>query len=90
MEKVSIPLSLKHEGTQYDGWATPSDHRHPDGLASSYHVVLNENFFGDMSYQNGHWLISEQRPAALVEATGAALSSILKVKAGGIKTDDQG
>ncbi len=77
MEKVSIPISFSHEGTTYKGWATPSDHVHPDGMPSSYHVVLNETFFGDMSYHDGHWLISEQRPASLVKATGDVLSTML-------------
>jgi hypothetical protein len=76
MEKVSIPLSFSHADIIYEGWATPSDHQHPDGMASSYHVVLNETFFGDMSYQDGHWTISEQRPADLVAATGKALLSL--------------
>ncbi len=87
MEKVSIPLSFQHDGILYIGWATPSDHKHPDGLASSYHVVLNENFFGDISFQNGHWLVSEQRPAELVSATGTALSAVLsKREAGSVQT----
>jgi hypothetical protein len=77
MEKVSIPVSFKYNGVEYKGWATPSDHKHPDGLAASYHVVLNETFFGDMSLSDGHWTISEQRPADLVKATGEALSEIL-------------
>ena len=61
----------------YDGWATPSDHQHPDGSASSYHIVLNEVFFGDLSRSGGHWTISEQRPHELVQEAAKALTSQL-------------
>ena len=76
-EKTSIPLSFSHEGRQYNGWATPSDKHHADGHASSYHVVLNEVFFGDMSFDQGKWTISEQRPHDLTVAVGEALSQVL-------------
>ena len=77
MEKQSIAIEFSHENINYVGWATPSDRHHADGKPSSYHVVLNENFFGDMSFKDGHWLISEQRPADLVKATGEALKNVI-------------
>jgi hypothetical protein len=76
-EKTSIPLSLVHEHQRYEGWATPSDKHHTDGHASSYHVVLNEVFFGDMSFTQGNWVISEQRPHELVAAVGSVLQQAL-------------
>lgn len=75
MDKRSIPLSLQHGSISYNGWATPSDKHHADGYASSYHVVLNEVFFGDLSFNSGKWTISEQRPHDLVVAVGMALES---------------
>ena len=75
MDKRSIPISLEYEHMLYSGWATPSDAHHSDGLAKSYHVVLNEVFFGDMSYDNGKWIISEQRPNDLVMAVGEVLQA---------------
>jgi len=77
-EKTSIPLSLTHDGEKYAGWATPSDKHHADGRASSYHVVLNEVFFGDMSFSNNQWVISEQRPHGLVVAVEMALQQALE------------
>lgn len=79
-EKTSIPLSLTHDGQKYTGWVIPSNKQHADGYASSYHVVLNEVFFGDMSFNNGHWTISEQRPDDLVAAVGEALQQALKTQ----------
>ncbi|MBS1665211.1 MAG: hypothetical protein JST68_29465 [Bacteroidetes bacterium] len=78
MEKTSLPIQLEQGGQQYTGWATPSDDRHPDGYPKSYHVVLNEVFFGDLSHNQGKWLISEPRPHDLVAAVGAAITYIEK------------
>jgi hypothetical protein len=55
---------------------TPSDNRHADGYAKSYHVVLNEVFFGDMSLDQGKWETSEQRPHLLVDAVGRAIEKV--------------
>ena len=78
MEKTSIPLELDCQGIHYTGWATPSDSVHPDGYAKSYHVVLNEVFFGDLSYDHGKWIIDQQRPHELVVAVGHCLEKIVK------------
>ncbi len=73
MEKTSLLIALEQNGQPYSGWATPSDKRHADGYAKSYHVVLNQVFFGDMSFDQGKWEISEQRPHLLVDAVGRAI-----------------
>jgi hypothetical protein len=49
MEKTSLTIALEYDGQSYEGWATPSDKRHADGYAKSYHVVLNGVIFGDLS-----------------------------------------
>jgi hypothetical protein len=76
-EKTSIPLAPVHEYQRYEGWATPTDKHHSDGHASSYHVVLNDVFLRDMSFTNGNWVISEQRPHEPVVAVGSALQQVL-------------
>jgi len=76
MEKTSLPIVLEQDGQPYSGWATPSDKRHADGYAKSYHVVLNEVFFGDMSLDQGKWETSEQRPHLLVDAVGRAIEKV--------------
>jgi hypothetical protein len=73
MEKTSLPIALEQDGQSYSGWATPSDKRHADGYAKSYHVVLEGVFLGDMSFDQGKWEISEQRPDLLVGAAGRAI-----------------
>jgi hypothetical protein len=73
MEKTSLSIEIVHDGQSYIGWATPSDRLHPDGHAKSYHVVLNDVFWGNLSSNKGKWTISEQRPHKLVEAVGQAI-----------------
>jgi hypothetical protein len=80
MEKTSLSIQLQQGGQKYDGWATPADKRHDDGYAKSYHVVLNEVFFGDLSFQEGRWTISEQRPHDLVIAVGNAITKAENLK----------
>lgn len=76
MEKTSLPVQFAFEGTHYKGWATPSDEHHKDGMARSYHMVLNDVFFGDLSHDDGHWIINEQRPKPLVDAAAALEKSL--------------
>jgi len=76
MEKTSIPLQFDLNGTQYTGWATPSDQK-VGRYAKSYHVVLNQVFFGNLSHDRGKWLIDENRPNDLVMAAGECLNEII-------------
>jgi len=77
MEKTSIPLEFEYEHIHYKGWATPSDKHHPDGKPSSYHVVLNGVFFGNLSLNGGRWNIDEQRPDDLFLATAECLAKVI-------------
>jgi hypothetical protein len=78
VDKKSIPLELDWQGTHYNGWATPAEKMHPDGYAKSYHVVLNEVFFGDLSHIQDKWTIDQQRPHDLVVAIGHCLDRVVK------------
>lgn len=77
MEIALLPLDLQYAGMTYDGWVTPSGDLYPDGDSSCYHVFLNGSFFGDMSFLEGRWLISERRPGELTTAVGNALMQTL-------------
>jgi hypothetical protein len=77
MEKTSLPIEFESGGIAYSGWATPSDKSHSDGLAKSYHVVLNGVFFGNMSRDHQNWLVDEQRPHDLTHAVGKCLDKTL-------------
>ena len=61
---------LEHEGHPYSGWIIPSKKRNAEGEPSSYHVVLDNVFFGNLSFENGRWSIDDQRPGDLVQAVG--------------------
>jgi hypothetical protein len=76
MEKTCLRIFVEHAGEQYTGWATPSDKRHRDGYAKSYHVVLNGVFFGALSFQDGRWTVSEQRPHDLFVTVGSAIAQV--------------
>ena len=62
-------IAFDYEGIHYDGRLTPetkADHKNP----SSWHIVLNEVFFGYLHKDSGHWHVSEQRPSGLVQEVG--------------------
>jgi hypothetical protein len=75
MEDRIFDINLTHEGKAYTGWVNPSGKTHSDGLPSSFHVVLNDVFFANLSYNNGKWVADDQRPAGLIEAVGKAIES---------------
>jgi hypothetical protein len=76
MTKEIIPIQFNGHGIEYKGWATPSDQQHDDGHPTSYHVVLNKVFFGNLSLDRGKWVADEPRPRDLVVAVGACLDNI--------------
>lgn len=78
MQDEPIDIQLDFDGIHYAGWATPSDKQYEDGWPKSFHVVLNETFFGNVSLDNGKWLVDEQRPDGMAEAVGASIQSRLK------------
>jgi len=41
----------------------PSDKLNDKGMPVSFHVVLNEVSFGNLSLSGGKWIIDEDRPA---------------------------
>jgi hypothetical protein len=73
----NIDISLDVNGKHYKGWATPSGKNNKEGLPKSFHVVLNDVMFGNVSYSNDNWVIDEQRPPELVEAVGSFLQKHL-------------
>ena len=81
MNHEPIDIQLEFEGIRYTGWATPSEKEHEDGWPTSFHVVLNETFFGNISTDKGKWLVDEQRPDGLAEAVGAAIYARYKTPA---------
>lgn len=70
LEKSTFDISFQHEGKSYSGWATPSPKKDEEGETKSYHVVLNEVFFGNLSFNNDQWEADTQRENGLIQATG--------------------
>lgn len=66
-------IEFDSEGIHYEGMVNPSDKLRDDGRPASYHVILNHVHFGNLSYDRDRWLVDEQRPAHLVEASGKAI-----------------
>lgn len=78
MSREPIDIQCSFDGVQYTGWATPSEKQHSDGWPASFHVVLNETFFGNVSRDNGRWLVDEERPEGMANVVGAAITAALK------------
>jgi hypothetical protein len=73
-----IDISVIVDGKEYKGWATPSDKNKEDGSPKSFHVVLNDVMFGNISHSSEKtWTVDEQRPQELVEAVGKYLEKHL-------------
>ncbi|MEP6746298.1 MAG: hypothetical protein ABJB86_01160 [Bacteroidota bacterium] len=69
MKESYYLIAFTYEGIHYEGRVTPDEKVH-HSKTYSYHVVLNEVFFGYLSKNNDHWHVTEQRPAGLVQIVG--------------------
>jgi hypothetical protein len=69
MEDNIFDIAFDYNGLHYKGWVNPSAKLH-DGKPVSFHVVLNDIFFGDISFNQGKWIINEDRPDELVSIVG--------------------
>jgi hypothetical protein len=78
MNHEPIDIQLDFDGVRYTGWVIPSENQHEDGWPKSFHVVLNETFFGNVSMDTGKWLVDQQRPEGMAEAVGAAIAARVK------------
>jgi hypothetical protein len=73
MNDKTFNIALDYEGIHYKGWVTPSEKKHDDGQPRSYHVVLNDTLFGNLSKTDDKWVIDEQRPAGMVDQVGGLI-----------------
>jgi hypothetical protein len=69
MEQDYYTIQFDYGGTHYEGRVTPEIKMHQQS-PSSWHVVLNDVFFGYLSKQNSHWNVTEQRSHDLVQEVG--------------------
>lgn len=78
MERNSIPVNFRHAGMTYAGWATPiaEPGAGSDEQITTWHVVLNQLYFGYMTLQQDHWTVSTQWPQDLIEIVGKELEKI--------------
>jgi hypothetical protein len=72
-------ISIESDGKNYPGWVNPSGKPDEHGKPSSFHVVLNNVMFGNLSLDKCHWTISESRPHALVEKVGIEIEKHYKL-----------
>ncbi len=63
-------ISFEFNEKKYKGFVNPSDKTSESGIPLSFHVVLNEVSFGDLSFDQCKWVINEKRPAGLVSLVG--------------------
>ncbi|RYF88748.1 MAG: hypothetical protein EOO00_10790 [Chitinophagaceae bacterium] len=77
MEEKIFDISFDYNGMHYKGWVNPSGKKN-DGVPVSFHVVLNDIFFGNLSFNQGKWINSEDRPDELTTLSGEHIESYLK------------
>lgn len=73
MEDRIFKIEFDCEGKHYSGTVNPSEKTNSEGMPVSFHVILNQVNFGYVSQNNNKWLVDEQRPQTLVNATGNAI-----------------
>lgn len=75
MTEEFYPVEFTHEGVHYKGRVSP-EKKESDAHPASYHVVLNDVFFGYVHKHDDHWHVSEQRPASLVQKVGEVIENV--------------
>ena len=70
MEDRIFDISFEFDEKRYKGFVNPSDRKNEQGAPASFHVVLNDVSFGNLSFVNCKWTISEKRPTGLVSLVG--------------------
>ena len=78
MESRTFDVEFSHEGKSYKGWVTPSGEKRDNGYPKSFHVVLNEVFFGNLHMGEDEWETDSQREQSLVQAAGKQIDNFLK------------
>ena len=77
IEARTFDIQFSHEGKTYKGWVTPSGEKGEDGNPKSFHVVLNDVFFGNLHIHDDIWEADSQREQSLVQATGKQIDNYL-------------
>ena len=73
MEQDYYTIQFDYGGVHYNGRVTPET-KADQHVPSSWHVVLNDVFFGYLSRQGAHWNVTEQRPHELVQEVGKQIA----------------
>jgi hypothetical protein len=81
MEDKTFDFQFDYNGLHYRGWANPSPKKN-DGIPASYHVVLNDIFFGNVSFTQGKWINNEDRPDELTSIVGKHIEAWLTKQEG--------
>jgi hypothetical protein len=79
MTEDFFSIHFKYNDVSYEGRVSP-EHRDAEGEPASYHIVLNNVFFGYLTKNGKHWQVNEQRPEALVELVGACIENEQNLK----------
>ena len=78
MNEKTFNIAFDFEGIHYEGWVTPSEKTGTDGKPKSFHVILNETMFGNLSFSDDTWTVDEQRPEDLTNEVGKYIQSAWK------------
>ena len=70
MQEQKFDISFELDDKRYKGFVNPTGEVNDQGVPASFHVILNDMSFGDLSFSNCKWTINEKRPAGLVSLVG--------------------
>ena len=73
MEDNIIDIIVENEGRSYKGWFIASEKKNATEFPTSFHVVLDNVFFANLSLSNGKWVADDQRPSSLIAAVGKSI-----------------
>ena len=79
MESDLFDISFTFDNQEYKGWVHPSDKLNESGVPASFHVVINETSFGNLSFSQCKWAVDEQRPSGLTKLIGREIEKHYKL-----------
>lgn len=74
MTELSFNIDFDYNGLHYTGRVSP-EKKDKHGKYISWHVVLNEIFFGYLTRNNDKWTCSEWRPQELTGIVGECITA---------------
>lgn len=73
MSDHTFEISFDYDEKHYRGSVNPSENMDEKGTPASFQVVLNDESFGNLSFNDCKWAVNEDRPAGIVKLVGKSI-----------------